>query len=167
MAVPLCIKMKKSQIKMFETVGILVVFFFLLSIAASVYFTVQRHAAAKEAVRQTEVRALQVITKTFYLPELECSFLGVRKEACYDKAKLSAFEDYSMKEEVRPFYFQLFGFSEVVVEEVFPSNQSWILWNYTPEKWSLAPASFSPVILQDASTGRYSLGLVKLKIYSE
>lgn len=174
---------KKAQIKMFETIGILIVFFFLIAISATVYFTFQRAAAQKEIVRQTELRALQIITKTFYLAELECSFLGVRKDACYDVAKLTAFAAYACgadpndictvgNPDIRLHYSEFFGTSKVRVTQIFPLPEpgelpaSWLLWNEEPKKWRSAPASFSPVLLQDASADTYALGMVELKVYA-
>ena len=74
---------------MFETVAVLIVFFFLLFTGSIFYFGAQKSALQKEKVKASEQYALQIVLKALYMPELDCSFLVTQKDNCIDKIKLT------------------------------------------------------------------------------
>src|SRR3989344_4574688 len=75
---------KRGQLKMFETIAVLIVFFFLLAFVAVFYMSAQRSFIEKEGVHLSEGLALQTVFKTLYLPELDCTFLLVQRDTCID-----------------------------------------------------------------------------------
>ena len=66
---------KCAQIKMFETMAVLVVFFFLLALSAVFYINTQRSVIEDDKLRYGDNLALQVALRALYFPELDCSFM--------------------------------------------------------------------------------------------
>src|SRR3989344_8113945 len=62
----------KSQVKMFETIGVLIIFFILLSIGISVYFMLQKSSYAKDTEQRRQLQAFSTVQKMLYMPELDC-----------------------------------------------------------------------------------------------
>jgi len=123
----------RAQIKMFETVGVLIVFFFLLITGSVFYFAAQKSALQKEKVKASEQYAFQVVLKALYLPELGCSFLVTQRDNCIDKIKLGKLGDLiAVDEDAIIDYFSAFGYADIRVTEVFPGNQTWTLYQNVP-----------------------------------
>ncbi len=164
---------------MFETVGVLVVFFFLLAIGSVIYFGVQKSALQKEKVRASEQYAFQIVLKSLYMPELDCSFLVTQKDNCIDKIKLSKLSNLIKNDEnVLLDYYNDFGYATVKVEEAFPGNEKWTMYENIPtEKRKVAGveqdvptytgklSTQSPILLYDAWTDAYAFGVIEVNVY--
>ena len=157
--------MAKAQIKMFETVGVLVVFFFLLVVGAVFYFNVQESAMEKELKKQVLLRSLQAAQRATFLPELDCSFLSVTKENCFDLRKLEVFPD--LVEEREQDYFRMFGYANITVKKVFPeSDDFYLMYIKTLDEYSDATKSLIPVLLYDPVLRTYDFGVIEVTTYA-
>jgi len=78
---------------MFETLAVLVVFFFFLIFGASFYFKIQENSLLRELERSAQLQAVQTAQKALTLPELDCSFAGVQRQNCVDIDKVLKFTD--------------------------------------------------------------------------
>lgn len=158
----------RAQLKMFETVGVLVVFFFLLVTAGAFYFGVQKQSLAEEQVEAANTLGLQTALRVLYLPELDCSFLGTIKENCIDTLKLESFSDLLEGEDVREDYFAGLGFSLVRVRQAWPCPdelcEGKVLYNNTINA-SVAPATLTPVLLFDPWRDEYAFGVIEVVVY--
>lgn len=164
--------MNKAQIKMFETMGVLVIFFFLIVVAASFYFQIQRTSLQRELEKQNQLRSLQSVEKALYMPELDCSFVSVQKDNCFDKMKLKALSSHlglSPDEDYLVDYFGLFGFSEITVTQVYPASgeQPTMLYKNIPEKYTSVISAQSPILLFDPLSNRYNFGVIVVNVYAE
>ncbi len=155
---------KSAQIKMFETVGVLVVFFFLLIIGSVFYFGAQKSALEKEKVKASEQYAFQIVLKSLYLPELDCSFLVTQKENCIDKIKLEKLAEL-IHGEAKTDYFTEFGYSTIKVSEVFPESTSINLYENVPEEYIEKLVTQSPILLYDAWQDSYAFGVIEVAVY--
>ena len=108
---------KKAQIKMFENIGVMIIFFFLLVFGASFYFTIQKASLEKEAERINQIAAVQQALRLTFLPELDCSFAGVQTENCFDRFKVNALIE--QKPATQLSYFNIFGYSNVTLKTVY------------------------------------------------
>jgi hypothetical protein len=157
---------KRAQIKMFETVGVLVVFFFLLAVGSVIYFGVQKSALQKEKVRASEQYAFQIVLKSLYLPELDCSFLVTQKDNCIDKIKLAKLSNLiKNNEDVLLDYFNDFGYAEITVEEAFPGSDMWKLYQNIPPDYTGKLSTQSPILLYDAWQDAYAFGIIEVDVY--
>lgn len=155
----------RAQVKMFETVGVLVVFFFLLITGSVFYFGAQRSSIEKERVRAEEQMSLQIVLKALYLPELDCSFLKTQKENCADLFKLQEFSRLLRNESVRQGYFEEFGDSLVTVSEVYPRGRSYVLYNSTPQVERNVRVTKSPMLIFDPVQDTYAFGVMEVRVY--
>ena len=59
-------------------------------------------------------------------------------------------------EEEQSYYFDLFGYSNVTVQQIYPpTNQSWTVYNNKGDKEEILPPAFIPVSLHNATKGIY------------
>lgn len=164
--------MKRAQIKLFETIGVLVIFFFLLSTGVVFYFKMQESGLRKELLQYSEQKRFQTVQKALYLPELECSFAGVPKEICVDKFKLAGLEKLLREQpNLAMNYFGLFGYARVVVREISPdSGFEAVLYSKTPDEYRASLKSFSPVLIYHPEKdvrGFYGFGVMEVTSYEE
>ena len=157
---------KRAQIKMFETVGVLIVFFFLLAVGSVIYFGVQKSALQKEKVKASEQYAFQIVLKSLYMPELDCSFLVTQKDNCIDKIKLKKLTNLiKSNESVLLDYYNDFGYADITVEEAFPGSESWKLYGNKPEDYTAKLTTQSPILLYDPWQDSYAFGIIGVNVY--
>ena len=158
--------MKHAQIKMFETVAVLVVFFFLLITGSVFYFGAQKSALQKEKVKVSEQYAFQVVLKALYLPELDCSFLVTQKDNCIDKIKLERLSKLiNSSETVSADYFNEFGYASIAVSEAWPGDSNWKLYENIPPDYLSKLVTQSPILLYDAWQDTYAFGVIEVSVY--
>ena len=164
--------MKGAQIKMFETMAVLVIFFFLLVGGAAFYFQIQKSSMQRDIAKQQQLIAFQVVQKALFLPELDCSFVSIQKDNCFDKLKvkeLSILLSDPEKEDFLINYFRVFGFADIKITQIYPANEtfSYTLYNNIPEAYSSMLKTQSPVLLFDAVKKRYDFGIIEVDVYAE
>ncbi len=156
----------KSQVQMIETIAVLIVFFFLLVVGMAVYFQLQKASFKRELRGAQEQESLQLVQRALYLPELDCSFVSIQKENCFDAYKLDLFAQMLKQESVFFDYFPVFGYSEITVKSIYPEKSEKILYSNRLEDRDVI-ASQSPVLIYDAASSSYSFGIVEVKLYVE
>lgn len=160
--------MKKAQIRMFEMLAVLIVFLLLLSIGSIFYFKLQESSVQKEMIKAENLRSLQLFQRALYLPELDCSFVGIQKGNCFDLMKLKHFSDLLGSEQMRIDYFDVFGFAKIRIKQAYPFDSDWfILYSNVPNEVSSKLVSHSTVLLYNASSGMYDFGVVEVDYYGE
>lgn len=165
------IEMKKAQIRLFESMAVLVVFLLLLGIGSVFYFKLQRASIEREIIKSENLRSMQLYQRALYLPELDCSFVSVQRNNCFDILKIKFFSEALNAEELRIGYFDVFGFSKVRVKQVYPSESDWfVLYSNVPDDYSSKISSHSSVLLFNATSGSYGsygFGVVEVDYYEE
>ncbi|MEM3154652.1 MAG: hypothetical protein QW165_03760 [Candidatus Woesearchaeota archaeon] len=158
----------RGQIKMFETIGVLIVFFFLLFTGSIFYFSAQKSALQKEKVKASEQYAFQIVLKSLYLPELDCSFLVTQRDNCVDRIKLQKLSQLiATNETVRNDYFINFGFADITVTEAYPGDSIWKLYSRVPEEYVDKIVTQSPILIYDAWLDSYAFGIMEVAVYVE
>ena len=167
-------KNKKAQLKMFENVGVLVVFFFLLGIAVVFYFNHQSQAFAIEQKKLLELRSLQLAQQVQNLPELDCHYGSVRIDGCIDKIKLNIFKDIILNNKEK--YYDLFGNSNITIKEIYPQQKEDTLYEEIPLNKFVSRVYKIPLLLFDSTDqnahckgqlGRCSLAILDVTYYEE
>jgi len=170
---------RRAQIKMFETIGVLIVFFFLLFTGSIFYFAAQKSALQKEKVKAGEQYAFQIVLKSLYLPELDCSFLQTQKDNCIDRIKMEKMSQLIAKNEtVRTDYYTEFGYATITVEEAFPGNKTWQLYENIPTKLQNIKGeevevpdyidklvTQSPILIFEPWQDAYAFGVMEVNVY--
>lgn len=157
---------KKAQLKMFETIAVLLVFFFLLGISAIFYSYITKSTAQQEATKQTEHYATQIAQKAFFMPELACTLAEVTQPNCFDVYKIQAF---TQNQETN-YYYTIFGQSKITVTLLWPEREqqpTWTLYDWMPPTITGSINSYSPVILQNSTNNKNYFGIIEVTAYSE
>lgn len=165
--------MKKSQIKLFESIAVLIIFVFLVAIGIQFYGNVQMRALNDAATEFSELSAIKSTLVLSNLPELACSFQGINDVGCVDIQKIKAWErltnttlsGYSFLEH----YIPILGLSEVIIEEIYPSSKRWVIYNASVGNFSVRILGETrlevPTVIFDPETNKNSFGIIRVKTY--
>lgn len=160
-------KERKAQIQMFETIAVLVVFFFLIAFGLAFYFMISKTQAGKEYERSLQLRQIVFTQKISTLPELDCVRVSVQVERCFDKLKLINFTTILKRNEtIREQYYSIFGNTEVTIEEIWPTTAKYELYSNKLANATIITPSMIPMLIQDPTRKTYSLGLLRVKLYA-
>jgi hypothetical protein len=159
----------KGAIKLFETLGVLIVFMILLGFALIFYNVVQKGALQEDLAQQAERKSLEISEKSLLLPELDCSITGVTEINCIDVLKLTSFSkvaNSSLRAQAE--YFNVFESSVVTVRQLWPpANWSVTLYNRTPERYRSITSFSSPILLRHPLQDTNTFGIIEVQTYAE
>ena len=118
---------RKSQLKIGETIAILIVFFMLLVLGIFFYIGVQQATSQKTFERESDISAIEVVQRASTLPELQCSSGNDIEDNCIDIYKL-AFLNQSISNDPssQEHYAGLFGLSKIEVKILSPAHADFL-----------------------------------------
>jgi len=161
---------RKSQIKMGESVAVLLVFFLLVGFGFMFYSKIEERNIMLRMEEAEGLRAIEVAQVISFLPELQCSKDNVVTFNCFDKMKMDAFG--GLWDEARIEYFDQLYFSEISVQEVYPGNNAWTIYynqGTSAEQSSLQiPVAIYYPKEQEFYLGDqegYAFGIMTVKVY--
>jgi len=149
----------RSQIKMFETIAILVVFFILVLFGFMFYARVQKGTFETEIEETTVLKSIDVSGKVSLLPELQC----IQEKDCIDVLKLDAAAEVINANRVE--YFNIFGYSNTYIKEIYPEENQWYIYDFPKEEDQGKISTQFPVSLYDPRTESYSFGVLFVDVY--
>ena len=156
----------KAQIKMLETVAVLVVFFILLVIGSSVYFGIQNSRVDKERILYEDAEAFRALVKLQSLPELDCSFASARTINCFDLYKLKSFSALKNDTDFMDFYYPIFGDAQIKVNLIYPVNGSFVLYDISSTNYKTMIKKYIPVVVYDSVFSKYYFAVSELIKYA-
>jgi len=152
---------KRAQIKMMETIMVLIVFFFLLVIGLVFYANVQLDQAKENVKKYRDLRAIENMNKLLFLPELQCGGSG-EEFTCVDIIKYEVLSKIMNNGSRRVYYSDELGESIVTIREVYPGNRTWPpLYNRTSSP--VGVSTDISVLLWDPIKDSYGIGLITIK----
>ena len=154
---------RRAQLRVFETLAVLVIFFFFIAFGMNVYFVIQRASIEKEIARVQDLRAVQIAQKAMFLPEMDCVILGVQRENCVDVLKVQGIREVLGAPGVADVYFPVFGYSTVNVTRFTPSRESWVV--YERQRPGDQKRFQTPVLVYDPVTYKYGFGMLEVTVY--
>lgn len=156
---------------MFESIAVLVIFMFLISIGLKFYTNTKLVAIREAEEKLTEVDTVKSSMILSNLPEISCSFQGISEVACLDFYKVTSWnalmEDELTNINFIDYYIPLLGRSEIFVEVIYPEAdaRTWVIYNAS------LSTSYDylrvPVILHDTVSKKNKLGVLHIKTYYE
>jgi len=162
---------------MAESIGVLVVFFFLLMIGFRFYTHFQMVSVQEKLQALETQRAIQVAQIASELPELQCSY-GTEKDsiesvACLDILKIQS--SSTVLNANKLFYFDLLQYANITVHMVYPSVTSFTfpmnIYENIPLTYSSKIKTYFPVLLKDAkvdrASPRYYFGILEIDYYKK
>lgn len=157
------INSKKSQVQIFETIAVLVIFFLLIGIGFIFYGRIMQSNLAQEQDEISQLRAIAIAQRAMFLPEIQCSDENVIKDSCLDIAKLTAAEEIMLSNQ--DYYYDFFEFSNITASEVYPSVKTYTIYERKTDFRQKSSANI-PIILYNPATRQNSFGILKIETYT-
>ena len=160
---------RKAQIRMFETIAVLLIFFFLLAIGLVFYARLRKSSLSEKHDESFELEAIETAQLISFLPELQCSNNNIVVDDCFDTLKLDAFaEMVAGDEELKnEYYYSIMGYSIITIEEIYPDpgSERWEIYKKEPASTKTKLSFQIPVLLYDPLERSYSFGVMNLEVY--
>lgn len=165
--------MKKSQIRLFESIAVLIIFVFFVAIGIRFYASAQERSLTEAALEFSELDAVKTTLLLANMPEIACSFQGITDVGCLDLYKIKAWEEIMNDPQRLNFlehYIPLLGLSEVTITEIYPdSGRSWVVYNSSLGNFSYRLVGETrlqiPTTIYDPSTNRNTFGVLAVRTY--
>jgi len=155
----------KSQIQIGETVAVLFVFFILIIIGFIFYVKVIKSNLEVEKDEISQIRSISIAQRVMFLPELQCSDDIVKEVSdCIDRLKIHAAQDIMKENEI--YYYDLFGFSEVTIAQIYPENKKWAVYSRKTEDFKNKFVTNVPVSIYHPMTRKYGFGVLTIETLS-
>tara|TARA_B100001971_G_C17913429_1_gene394040 strand:- start:149 stop:634 length:486 start_codon:yes stop_codon:yes gene_type:complete len=158
--------MKKSQMKMGETIAVLLVFFMIIFFGIFFYANKERRDIQERIGTMEEKKSIDVSQIISFLPELKCTAENITKSLCIDKLKKEVFAD-QIGNFYSQFYTSVFSNTKIELAEIYPNFGDYItLYEGTTSEQYFT--THVPVSLFDPTSypGRYTIGLLKITYYT-
>ncbi len=164
---------RKAQVRMMETVMILVIFFIIVVLGFMFYSRMQESTMKELRRERFEEEAIAISQNILYLPELACTEKNVMVDICFDIHKLEAFSEIVVPENRQAFLFYQkdLGESRITVKKIFPPGQEdkWVIYDNPPvnaEEISSINTSI-PVSLKNPVKryNQYSVGVLTVEVF--
>jgi hypothetical protein len=159
--------MSRAQIKMFETISVLVVFFFILIFGLVWYNNSQRGEIKKILDENNQLRAMETVSIAINLPELQCSIENIQTTNCFELVKLESFRQITPQNKL--YYTNLFSYANLTVRQLYPRLSSggvWELYANKPKKVTSNQKQFVPILIYDSINRRYYAAMLTVEVYS-
>jgi len=164
-------KTKKAQIKMFETIAVLLIFFVLIAFGLIFYVRVYSGSIEETGEEYFELKAIQTAQLVSFLPELQCTSptsMNLVDDNCFDLLKVKALteiieNDQKLRNE---YYYDIFGSSKISIEQIYPSEMSWNIYDKSPANKKSMSSIKIPISLYNASSKKNNFGVLNIDIYN-
>ncbi|MBS3169302.1 hypothetical protein J4210_02355 [Candidatus Woesearchaeota archaeon] len=166
-------KTKQGQIHITETIAVLFIFFVLLFFGLVFYYKYADVSAKEQLAENLERRAVDSTTRFIFLPEVQCTQGELPPFSyCLDLLKLNAFKDMLLGDALDEYYFHLFSFAKITIQEVYPDpTRSWVVYNKPKIDYSSKKITYFSTALEDTSVfggtePSIYFGYVAMEVYS-
>lgn len=166
------IRSHRAQIKMSETIAVMFIFFVLILFGIIFYYKYSQISYKEQQEELLASRAMEITLKTLYLPELICSRGEAEPEDnCFDLLKLKHLNE-TFSNHFGDYYFNLFPYTTITVDEIYPGNNSWVLYDKEKPDWQSLEKTFFVVSLKDEineseqPNSGYHFGVLTVEVYS-
>lgn len=158
---------KKGQIHLSETVAIIFIFFILILFGSIFYFNFQKVSFKEKQKEFVGARAIDVTTKSLFLPEFLCSKGEAEPEPnCLDMMKVRSVSN--LFSEHNQTYFEIFSYATVTINQTYPEHFKMVLYDQKPPEWEQKKPTFFVVSLRDEAKEKnyYGFGHLIVEVYS-
>ena len=152
---------KKAQVQVFETMGVIVIFFIIVFIGFIFYGRMVKEDINKERYELSQLRSIAIAQRVMFLPELQCSDDSLVKESCIDILKLESAIDEISNNQV--YYYDLLEFSVVDIARIYPDERKWTAYSRRPNDFRSSFNTSVPVSLYNPITKSYGFGVITIE----
>lgn len=160
--------MKRAQIQLGETIFTVIILILLFVFGLVFYSGSRERGTDRQETLLQDLDAIAISKYVGALSELQCSSLQVRRANCLNMLKLDGFVRFRQERPdlFTPYYFTQLGNAMVRVDELYPSTQSWVLYNNTlGETPRRVSSSLIPVSIHNPVLDRHSFAILTLEQY--
>jgi len=160
-------KTKKAQIKMFETIAVLLIFFVLIGFGLIFYSRIQSQGFQAKLDENFELKAIQTAQLVSFLPELQCSSDGIITDDCFDTLKVEALSEIIRNDQKlrTEYYFDTFGYSDISIKQIYPPGSIWTIYENSVDNYKAKSSVKIPISLYDAKKREYGFGILNIDVY--
>lgn len=159
---------KKSQIQMFETIAVILIFFILIGIGAIFYVRVYKNNMDITKYGYSQSKSVAIAQRTMFLPEMQCSKNKIITDNCIDILKLEAAISVINLNEIH--YYDMLEFGEINLTQAYPRSSSapkWTVYSRKIEKPTSSFLTFVPISLYDPAADTYGFGILSIETQSK
>jgi len=160
----------KGQMKMMETLLILVIFLFLLGIVFILYVKLSRVSAEQSRSEDADLQSIEIAQTVAFLAELQCSAKNVAEDNCFDLLKINALSDLILRDPLirNRYYYDLFEYSNITIQEIYPTERSFTLYDRHSEACEdgggcSSKLTLIPTTIYDPYSKRYSFAVLSIR----
>jgi len=160
---------RKGQVQMTETIAVLFIFFILIVFGISLFY---QYSKSSFQVQQEELlgkKAIEITLKTLFIPELMCTKGDAEAEDnCFDMMKVRHAVDVFGENNLT--YFDTFSFSKISLSEIYPGNETYVLYDFPKNDWENTEKTFFIIAMKDEVKGEgqpyFGIGRLDIEVYS-
>ncbi len=155
---------------MTETIAVIFIFFVLIFFGLVFYYSYSQFDLKEKTEEFVTKRAIDTTTRVLFLPELQCTRGEAGPETyCLDLMKLRSLE--AMIKRNRDYYFDLFSYANITVQQVYPTLEKWVIYDFPKNDFTRKEPTYFTVALRDGVAGAsgnpaYNYGYVTVEVYS-
>ena len=153
----------KAQVKMFETIAVLVVFFFLVGFGFIFYTNIKKTSLESELRENAATRAIQIAERSIFLPEIQYSESGIARDSI-DLYKLESLPPLVGSNLV--YYYNTFGYSILQLDQIYPTKNSWLIYSNPKPGYKTQTSIQFPFSIYDPISDEYSFGVLYVNVTS-
>lgn len=154
-------KMKKAMLGVFETILIVFVAILFLIVGLVIYTKLQSYTYSSDYAAIADLKALRIRHNAISMPEFSCEACGGRTKApCFDTSKLDIFSS-ELSPETKDKYYSFFGKANLEVEQIYPTINSWQLYNKLSEG---RIRTYMPVLLCNPQENNHNFGVLIIDV---
>lgn len=162
---------QKAQIQIGESIFIVIFILIIIIFGLVFYSGAKEEESIEKKAKFAELDSIKISQVASSLAEVQCSLTDVQEPSCFEIEKMDAFINITenKKSLTREHFFSKLGNAQLVVEEVYPGNDRWVLYNNTlaeNESQSGLPV-IVPVSLYDATSGEYRYGVLYITSFQK
>lgn len=160
----------KAQIQIGESIFVVIFIMIIIIIGLVFYSSGEKESFERKEETFLQLSSISLAQYATSLKELQCSQLEVEELSCLDTIRLDSFVNLTENhwDLAGEHYVNQLGTALIRVEEVYPNQKEWLVYNYT---FNLSDAAYSarqinlPTKLFNSVTGQYSFGVLYITKY--
>ncbi|MGM5480993.1 MAG: hypothetical protein ACQESE_01135 [Nanobdellota archaeon] len=158
------VRFTKAQIQVSESIFIVIFILIIIIFGIVFYSGAQEEETREKRARFAELESIQVAQIASSIPEIQCSLTNVQKPSCFEIEKMDSFINITENKRslTREYFFSKLGNTRLVVREVYPEENEWVLYNNTlaDDVTQSGLPVLIPVSLYKATSGEYHYGVL-------
>jgi len=164
---------------MLETIVVLAIFFILVILGFVFYTKVFKSGVETEKDEIIQLNAIKIAQRAASLPELQCSQENVAKDNCIDEIKLrvaGGIGGIMLQSDNQIHYYDMFSFSVITVEEIYPTTQEWTIYDrqfeqggrkLEKEEYDYWITTTVPITIFDSKENKNAFGMMRVELFSK